>query len=171
MKDILLVDGYNIIGAWAKAEQKDWPVDECRDRLANMLEEYAALNNIYVVLVFDGYKSDKIATHIEKKKHIEIVFTKKDETADHYIEKTVYNAPKFIKTYVATSDGLQQASILGDGAFRISSREMLRLLYGMDKRKSKQFSSESKKNSIADRLPNDLLQKLEQYRRTNTKEL
>lgn len=165
MKDILLVDGYNIIGAWKEAEEKDWPIDECRDRLAYMLEEYAALNSLYVILVFDGYRSDKIATHIEKKKHIEIVFTKRDETADHYIEKTVYHSPKYIKTYVATSDGLQQASILGDGAFRISSRELLHMLYGMGKKKSVQYVNTNKKNTLADRLPNELWEKLEQYRR------
>ena len=165
MKDLLLVDGYNIIGAWTEAEQKDWPVDECRDRLEGMLEEYAAINNLYAILVFDGYRSDKIATHIEKKKHIEIVFTKKDETADHYIERTVYNTPKHIKTYVATSDGLQQSSILGDGAFRISSREMLRMLYGMGKQKSVKYAQDSKKNALADSIPDELWQKLEQYRR------
>lgn len=169
MKDILLVDGYNIIGAWSEAELKKWPIDECRDRLESMLEEYAALNNIYVVLVFDGYKSEKQLTSVEKKKHIEIIFTKKDETADHYIEKTVFNTPKYVKVYVATSDGLQQSSILGDGAFRISSRELLRMLEKMGKSKSSRFAQKKQKNSLADILPEALYNKLEQYRREKLK--
>lgn len=165
MKDILLVDGYNVIGAWAEAEHKQWPIDECRDRLSNLLEEYAAINGLYVVLVFDGYLSEKLATHIEKRKHIEIVFTKKDETADHYIEKTVYNSPKYIKTYVATSDGLQQYSILGDGALRISSQELLRMLKQMNNTKAKKFINKSDKNNLANHLPDELYRRLEQYRR------
>ena len=40
MKPILFVDGYNVIGAWPTAEREGWPLDESRDRLAHLLEDY-----------------------------------------------------------------------------------------------------------------------------------
>ena len=33
MKPLLIVDGYNVIGAWSEAEKKGWPLAESRDRL------------------------------------------------------------------------------------------------------------------------------------------
>lgn len=164
MNEILLVDGYNVIGAWTEAEQKQWPIDESRDRLAHMLEEYAAVYKQYVILVFDGYRSERLTTSREKRKNMEIVFTKKDETADSYIEKTVYNSPKYCKVYVATSDALQQSSILGDGAYRMSSRELLHELNTM-KHKGKYKSQLQARNrsSVADALPRELYDQLDQF--------
>lgn len=41
MKPLLIVDGYNVIGAWSEAEKKGWSLDESRDRLMRQLEDYA----------------------------------------------------------------------------------------------------------------------------------
>lgn len=164
MKEILLVDGYNVIGAWAEATEKNWPIDESRDRLSHLLEEYAALHKQYVILVFDGYKSDRLSTSYEKRKSMEIVFTKKDETADSYIEKAVYNAPKYCKVYVATSDALQQYSVLGDGGYRMSSRELLTELSAMRaKAKQRVILQGRNKSSVADAIPRDLFERLDRF--------
>lgn len=45
MKPLLIVDGYNVIGAWKEAEKKHWDVDEARDRLMHLLEDYAGYNS------------------------------------------------------------------------------------------------------------------------------
>ena len=44
MKPLLIVDGYNVIGAWSEAEKKGWPLDESRDRLMRQLEDYAGFS-------------------------------------------------------------------------------------------------------------------------------
>lgn len=164
MNEILLVDGYNVIGAWEESQQKNWPIDESRDRLAAMLEEYAALHKQYVILVFDGYKSDRLSTSYEKRRHMEIVFTKKEETADSYIEKAVYNSPKYCKVYVATSDALQQYSVLGDGGYRMSSRELLQELTAMKEKGRHKIPLQGRnKSSVAEALPKDLYDKLDHF--------
>ena len=56
MKPLLYVDGYNIIGAWPKANHEQWPLDECRDRLIHLLQDYAGYTGQEVCVVFDGYK-------------------------------------------------------------------------------------------------------------------
>lgn len=166
MNQILFVDGYNIIGAWDEAQRLQWPIDECRDRLANLLEEYAALHKTYAILVFDGYRSERIATSVEKRKHMQIIFTKKDETADSYIEKAVYQSPKYQQVTVATSDALQQYSILGDGATRMSARELLQGFQNMHVHKKHVQAEANTRNSLAERLPQDLYQKLNNYIKT-----
>ena len=54
MKPLLIVDGYNVIGAWSEAEKKGWSLDESRDRLMRQLEDYAGFSGEEILLVFDG---------------------------------------------------------------------------------------------------------------------
>ena len=56
-----------------------------------------------------------ITEHVEKYHNIYIVYTKEAETADKYIEKTVHAMGRKHRVTVATSDGLEQVIILGQG--------------------------------------------------------
>jgi predicted RNA-binding protein with PIN domain len=51
-----------------------------------------------------------------------VVYTKEAETADMYIEKTTHQLGRKYKVTVATSDGLEQLIIMGQGALRLSAR-------------------------------------------------
>ena len=42
MKPLLVVDGYNVIGAWTEAEKQGWPLDACRDKLLHLLQDLSA---------------------------------------------------------------------------------------------------------------------------------
>ena len=53
--------------------------------------------------------------------NIHVVYTKEAETADQYIEKTVRRIAKNADVTVATSDGLEQVIIMGQGAQRMSA--------------------------------------------------
>ena len=81
-KDILLVDGYNIIGAWAELrELKLKSLAEARDRLIERMAEYKAHTGWRVIVLFDAH----LMRGTEKKdwKHkVEVVFTRENETAD-----------------------------------------------------------------------------------------
>lgn len=128
MKPILFVDGYNVIGAWAQAEREGWPLDECRDRLTHLLEDYGGYSDQEVVLVFDGHLGDRQTTTVEQRKTLTVVYTKHGQTADQYIERSCARLPVYREARVATSDHLEQTMILGRGATRLSSRELLREL-------------------------------------------
>ncbi len=54
--------------------------------------------------------------------NIFVVYTKEAETADQYIEKTVHKLGREHSVTVATSDGLEQMIILGQGAVRLSAK-------------------------------------------------
>ena len=125
MKPILYVDGYNVIGAWAQAERENWPLDESRDRLTHLLEDYGGYSGQEVVLVFDGHLGERQTTTVEQRQTLAVVYTKRGQTADQYIERACARLPVYREARVATSDHLEQTMILGRGATRLSSRELL----------------------------------------------
>ena len=122
MKPLLIVDGYNVIGAWSEAEKKGWSLDESRDRLMRQLEDYAGFSGEEILLVFDGYQSERTTTTEEKHGDLTLIFTRHGETADSYIERVTYELRGRRKVRVATSDNLEQLIILGHGAERISAQ-------------------------------------------------
>ena len=126
MKPLLYVDGYNIIGAWPEANRENWPLDECRDRLIHLLEDYAGYTGQEVWLIFDGYKADRQLRSVENRAALTVVYTRHGETADHYIERMCQLLPRYREARVATSDGIEQTLILGRGATRLSARELWR---------------------------------------------
>lgn len=126
MMDILLVDGYNIIGAWPdlkKLKEKD--LAAARDRLIERMAEYQAYSGYRVIVVFDA----QYVQGTEKKYHnykVEVIFTKENETADERIEKmAIHLSNRKTQIHVATSDYTEQWAIFGQGALRISARELL----------------------------------------------
>lgn len=128
MKPLLLVDGYNIIGAWREAKLNNYSLDESRDRLFHLLQDYAGFTGEEVVLVFDGHHSERKQRSTENYQDASLVFTKQGETADSYIERSVSSAPKYRIIRVATNDGLEQSQILSSGATRLTANELIREL-------------------------------------------
>ena len=85
--DILLVDGYNIIGAWPELRAlKEQDLAAARDRLVEIMAEYQAYYRYRVIIVFDAYYVQGIEKKYKNHK-VEVIFTKENETADERIEK------------------------------------------------------------------------------------
>ena len=59
MKPLLLVDGYNVIGAWSVPKAERLSIEEARDRLVHMIADYAGFSGEEVVVVFDGHYTDR----------------------------------------------------------------------------------------------------------------
>lgn len=55
MEQILLVDGYNVIGAWPELSfLKDRDLEAARDKLIEWMAEYQSYTGYRVVVVFDA---------------------------------------------------------------------------------------------------------------------
>lgn len=168
MKPLLIVDGYNVIGAWGETERRAWPLDACRDKLCQQLEEHSGYTGEEIVLVFDGYQSDRRLRTEEKRGALTLVYTKHGETADSYIERLAADTPRYRAVRVATSDGLEQSQILFTGAVRLTSRELLaemREARRMGLSAHQAQNAGLRKRSIASRLNEDTLAALEKMRR------
>ncbi|MCL2866629.1 MAG: NYN domain-containing protein [Clostridia bacterium] len=167
MKPLLLVDGYNVIGAWPEAREKGYALDESRDRLFHLLQDYAGYSGEEVVLVFDGHKSERRTRHVDGHPGASVVYTRQGETADSYIERQVYLCPKYRQVRVATNDALEQSQSLAKGATRVTAGELLRSLKEIRQGESRRYvqAGMAKKNPIASRLTAQQRDILERLRR------
>lgn len=120
--EYLLVDGYNIIFGWddLKAVAQD-NLDAARQLLLDILSNYQGYRQCEVIVVFDAYKVIGGTGSTSKYHNIHVVYTKEAETADTYIEKSCHQLAKDYRVRVATSDGVEQIIILGQGALRVSA--------------------------------------------------
>ena len=138
--EYLLVDGYNMIFTNDELNTlaKD-NLEAARGKLMDILCNYQGFKQCTVILVFDAYKVKGNLGEVQKYNNIYVVYTKEAETADMYIEKTVHNMNKKYDVTVATSDGLEQLIIMGQGAKRISSREFMLEVEAVNERIRNEF--------------------------------
>ena len=122
-KDFLIVDGYNILFQWKELrELAKSSIDAARDTLLDILSNYQGYTAQRVVVVFDAYRTEHNPIRVSRWQNLEIVFTRSGETADAYIERLVHDEISNYKITVATSDGMEQLTVLGLGALRMSAR-------------------------------------------------
>ncbi len=126
MKDILIVDGYNVIFAWPELKALSAKsLEHARLELKNQLLNYGHHKGFLVILVFDGQYATATPSEEYITKTFLEVFTSEGVTADSYIEKEVFERKgKYTNVYVVTSDGAEQNQILGSGGLRIPAREL-----------------------------------------------
>lgn len=139
----LLVDGYNIIGAWhqhktksARARQSQRSIfsnaealDAARQKLIETLIGYSAFQGYRTELVFDAYAREGTGHTEQIGEHLTVSFTESGQTADTYIEKACaiswqnrHHSPQRI--IVATSDHTHKITVLGYGAEWMSAQRL-----------------------------------------------
>ena len=156
MKPLLLVDGYNVLGAWDVPRKENLSIEEARERLVHLAADYAGYSGQEVVVVFDGHYTDRPVRSLSTVHGVEVVFTKHGESADNYIEAVCDAAPKWRQIRVATSDALEQTVTLGRGAVRLSSREFLiELSHVREGGRTQMQSGRPPRNDLVSRLPKE----------------
>lgn len=125
-KDILVVDGYNMIGAWPELvnlKNRDL-IEEARDRLLQILSNYQEFEGRDVWVVFDAQFVPGITKEYTKYR-VKVVFTAQGETADTYIEGMVDKLKTVLsEVTVATSDLAEQQLVFARGANRMSANDL-----------------------------------------------
>ncbi len=118
--EFVLVDGYNIIFAWEDLKKlAAQSLDSARERLIERLRNYQGFRQCAVIVVFDAYKVKNNPGKVDRLGGVSVVYTREAETADMYIERATYDLSKRHHVRVATSDGMEQMIILGNGALRV----------------------------------------------------
>ncbi|XP_075493015.1 uncharacterized protein LOC142530954 isoform X2 [Primulina tabacum] len=124
---VLLVDGYNVCGYWAKLKKHfmNGRLDIARQKLVDELVTFSMLREVKVVVVFDAMMSG-LPTHKETFAGIDLVFSA-ETCADSWIEKEVVALREdgCPKVWVVTSDRCQQHAAHGAGAFVWSSKALV----------------------------------------------
>lgn len=143
---VLLVDGYNIIGACSNLKQvRDTDgLETARAALTEALINYSALKGFATQVVFDAQYQKTVGNHQVITQSLSIYYTDFGQTADTYIEKVCASARPdlhqvmpgaascnqstysiYSRLIVATSDRAQQLTVLGYGAEWLSAQQLL----------------------------------------------
>lgn len=160
----LLVDGYNIIYAWDDLrELSEENLDAARGKLMDLLCNYQSLKKCELIVVFDAYRVKGHDTEVSDYQNIHVVFTKEAETADQYIEKFAHEHGRKYDVTVATSDGLEQVIIRGQGCRLLSARELREDMEEMSRQLREGYLSnqETGKNYLVDGISETARKELE----------
>ena len=143
MKDLYLVDGYNVIFWLPKVFDRE-DLESSRKKLIDLLEDYGAHNNLEMIVVFDGQGSSNKESYDRREEYRSI--------------------------YVVTSDGPEQSQVLGNGAYRVAVDDLIRAV-NEDKKVQTTFIShhnnQNLRSEIGRALPKSVQDKLNQLRNGN----
>ena len=166
-EEYLLVDGYNIIFSWEELnELAKENIHAACDKLMDILSNYQGYRKCTLILVFDAYKVEGHVEEIITYHNIYVVYTKEAETADQYIEKTVHRIGRQYQVTVATSDGLEQVIIMGQGAHRISAQGLKKEIEDTEKTAREEWYQrrQSSKTYLFDHMSGEMQEQMEKIR-------
>ena len=121
MNKVLIVDGYNIIGAWDNLQDlKRMDLGASREQLTAILSAFHPWCWNRIMVVFDGKEAGAGIYD-----GVEVVFSREHETADTLIERLVKVLVKDHRVTVATSDAEQRRTVSALGAGCLSAPALL----------------------------------------------
>ena len=114
----MIVDGYNVIHAWGMDTSN---LEDARTELLNILDDYSGGSGEDVTVVFDGYRTREPMREL---RHglVTVVYTARGVTADTHIQRIAKQSGAMLR--VVTADWLEQLSVFGSGAVRITPDEL-----------------------------------------------
>jgi len=129
---VLLVDGYNMIGAWPylKRTRDTAGLEASRALLIEALTNYSAFQGFATQVVFDAHYQNCCSNQETVTENLLVHYTDFGQTADTYIEKLCASlrqqlAQNLIYRFiVATSDRAQQLMVQGYGAEWMSAHQL-----------------------------------------------
>ena len=137
-KELLyFIDGYNLMHSI-----EDMPLDNltmAREKLIDIVCDFAGYTSAKTILVFDAYMANSPKENISEVANITVVYTKKNETADTYIEKRCKILGDKYRISVVSSDSLEQLRIFSSNARRISSREFMMIYKNFKKNNLEEY--------------------------------
>jgi len=162
-EEYLLVDGYNIIFAWP--ELKDLAnenMDSAKSKLLDCLSKFQSVERCKIIVVFDAYRVQGHPEEVIEYDDLYVVYTREAQTADQYIEKFAHDNRKRFDITVATSDGLQQVIIRGEGCALMSAAELREKVKMTNESVIQSFREKQTvdRNYLMDTLPDETRQQI-----------
>ena len=145
---VLLIDGYNMIGAWPTLRDAHncAGFEAARDKLVELLVNYSAFKGFDSRVIFDSHGQQTPSTQENITQNLAVHFTNFGQTADSYIEKACAQFRSDLRKFeqrliVATSDRAQQLTVVGYGAEWMSALQLAAEVEGVVQRVKRQQRS------------------------------
>jgi predicted RNA-binding protein with PIN domain len=146
----LLVDGSNIMHAWAKLRiLLKGDRDAARARLSQMLSVVHDTEQVRLTLVFDGRGKELTVEYPGDGRTFTHIHTPTGTTADDVIEQLVGQASEPANCYVATDDRAERQTIEATGAVGLSAEELAAWVQRAELRQQSRVSGLKRDNERA----------------------
>jgi predicted RNA-binding protein with PIN domain len=123
----LIVDGHSVIFAWPELRaMHERRTMLARDVLVQKLRDYQDWTGVRVIVVFDGTGS--AVSQTSEPGEIQIFYSRAGQTADAIVERLASKYGEQFQLLVATSDYLEQETVMACGAECISAEGLRGLL-------------------------------------------
>jgi|TARA_B100000315_G_scaffold28113_1_gene23919 predicted RNA-binding protein with PIN domain len=99
----VIIDGYNLLHVSPELSvRREELLENARNRLIEKLSRYKRQKNVFVAIVFDGWKGGMPSQSQEILKGIKIIYSKLGEKADEVIKRIIANSSE--EVVVVSSD-------------------------------------------------------------------
>lgn len=165
-RNITIIDGYNVINSWPNlSDISKTSLETARENLIDELAEYKSLSGEEIVIVFDAYNLDRPKETITEKYGMKIVYTKRYQTADTYIEKQILKIGRKHNLKVVTDDGQIQVLASNKGATRMTSTELRAELFNNRRKISRNKKRDFNRNFNSFPLSKEMIEKIDRIRK------
>lgn len=170
-RDITIIDGYNVINAWPKLKAiASQSLSSARDALIDDMAEYKSMSGEEVILVFDAYNLERPTETIEEKYGMKIIYTKRYQTADTYIESQILAIGRRHNLKVVTDDGQIQILAASKGATRVTAAELAADISNTNRRIKRKRKQDFNRNFQFFPLSNEMIDKIDKIKDDLTEE-
>lgn len=164
-RNITIIDGYNVINAWPNlSDISKTSLESARENLIDELAEYKSMSGEEIIIVFDAYNLDRPKETISEKFGMKIVFTKRYQTADTYIEKQILKISQKHNLQVVTDDGQIQILASNKGAARMTSTELKAEIFNNRRKINRRKKQDFNRNFDSFPLSKEMIEKIDQIK-------
>lgn len=164
-RNITIIDGYNVINAWSNlSDISKTSLESARENLIDELAEYKSMSGEEIIIVFDAYNLDRPKETISEKFGMKIVFTKRYQTADTYIEKQILKISQKHNLKVVTDDGQIQILASNKGAARMTSTELKAEIFNNRRKINRRKKQDFNRNFDSFPLSKEMIEKIDQIK-------
>ena len=164
-RNITIIDGYNVINSWPNlSDISRTSLETAREKLIDELAEYKSMSGEELVIVFDAYNLDRAKETISEKFGMKIVYTKRFQTADTYIEKQILKIGRKHNLKVVTDDGQIQVLASNKGATRMTSTELKSEIFNNKRKINRKKKQDFNRNFNSFPLSKEMMEKIDQIK-------
>ena len=126
----VLVDGYSLLHFWPElAQGKPRHSFYARDALVSVLTQYQDASGMPVTVIFDGGGAPPGTPKNESAKSgIEVLFSKKGQTADQVIERVAHLMKPYGEVMAVTNDYAERETVISLGGTACSCESFIQII-------------------------------------------
>ncbi|MBL69809.1 MAG: hypothetical protein CMO74_15430 [Verrucomicrobiales bacterium] len=150
----ILVDGYSLLHAWSGlAPGKPRHSSTARDALVRILTQYRDAINTPLTIFFDGSGAPPSTPDPIFSEGIEVLYSKKGQTADDLIERTAYRLKPFGEALAITNDYAERDTVIAMGGLAQSCEEFIKIVEDTLAQQSRDIARHKRKENLRFRRP------------------